>query len=383
MKTNLARLCSTRGQIEAARLSLPALVLLVLIPCGFSRDAMAQQPVRQNEQANQQGQSPTQSSALGSDQVPTSADAVEQTNELRPWVVNVSEEDSRIAADLFEQGNKLFDEAVFVQAAEKYRKAVTFWDHPAIHFNLALALLHLNRPIERYLALENALRYGTAALDAVQYDRAVDYRALTRQQIVWVELYCNEADARVTINGKQVFVGPGNYAGWHVPGKIHVVATKQGYFAAMETKFVTGGETAEFILKLYTSAELMRYRRRFAPAITWSVLGTGVALLAGASFLDWHGNEAAREYDDELSGCTRGCTPTAKQESLRRRWRLEHKAARNLYVASGVVASAGAILMYLNRPMLHRIDEERSHDKVRLDPVLGPQIQGVQATLEF
>ena len=39
------------------------------------------------------------------------------------------------------------------------------WDHPGIHYNLALALLNMDQPVEVYQNLENAIKYGAEPLD--------------------------------------------------------------------------------------------------------------------------------------------------------------------------------------------------------------------------
>jgi hypothetical protein len=62
----------------------------------------------------------------------------------RPWVKGVSAADQSAAIELFHEGNGLLKESLFVQAAAKYREALHHWDHPGIHYNLALALLNLD-----------------------------------------------------------------------------------------------------------------------------------------------------------------------------------------------------------------------------------------------
>ena len=63
----------------------------------------------------------------------------------RPWAKGVSPEAQKAADELFRQGNDLLRESLFVQAATKYREALRRWDHPGIHYNLALALLNLDQ----------------------------------------------------------------------------------------------------------------------------------------------------------------------------------------------------------------------------------------------
>src|SRR5690348_3534769 len=58
-----------------------------------------------------------------------------------PWVKGVSQERQAAAAVLFNEGNGYYEKAVFSKAAELYRRALEQWEHPAIHYNLALALM--------------------------------------------------------------------------------------------------------------------------------------------------------------------------------------------------------------------------------------------------
>src|SRR5258706_5080503 len=66
----------------------------------------------------------------------------------RPWAKAVTPQEQKLATDLFREGNALLKESLFVQAAEKYREALRHWNHPGIHYNLALALLNLDQPVE-------------------------------------------------------------------------------------------------------------------------------------------------------------------------------------------------------------------------------------------
>src|SRR5437879_5618527 len=68
----------------------------------------------------------------------------------RPWVRGVPAAEQKVALDLFREGNTLLKESLFVQAAAKYREALRHWNHPGIHYNLALALLNLDQPVEVY-----------------------------------------------------------------------------------------------------------------------------------------------------------------------------------------------------------------------------------------
>jgi len=51
------------------------------------------------------------------------------------------------ALELFHDGNELFGKHEYATAVTYYRKALAEWDHPAIHGNLAVALINLEQPL--------------------------------------------------------------------------------------------------------------------------------------------------------------------------------------------------------------------------------------------
>ena len=80
----------------------------------------------------------------------------------RPWAEGVPEDARRQALGLFEEGNKLFESSEHAAALAKYREALKVWDHPAIRYNAAVALINLDQPLAANENLELALRYGEA-----------------------------------------------------------------------------------------------------------------------------------------------------------------------------------------------------------------------------
>src|SRR5690349_6782060 len=79
--------------------------------------------------------------------------------ESKPWAQGVPEAKQKQATALFKEGNALLRDSFFKQAVDKYREAITYWDHPAIHYNLAIALINLDQPLEVYASLQKALKY--------------------------------------------------------------------------------------------------------------------------------------------------------------------------------------------------------------------------------
>jgi len=128
--------------------------------------------------------------------------ATAQQEADRPWAKGISPEEQKAALDLFNEGNNLLRDALFPKAAEKYREALTHWEHPAIYYNLALALVNLDQPVEMYDALDKAMAFGAAPLDADKYDRAKGYKILVEKQLALVE-YTIATPAPTTVHGSQ------------------------------------------------------------------------------------------------------------------------------------------------------------------------------------
>ena len=78
----------------------------------------------------------------------------------RPWAIGVPESAQKTALALFEDGNRLFETSQHLPALAKYREALKVWDHPAIRYNAAVALIDLDQPLAANENLERALKYG-------------------------------------------------------------------------------------------------------------------------------------------------------------------------------------------------------------------------------
>src|SRR5204862_5516188 len=78
----------------------------------------------------------------------------------RPWASGVSQDAQKQALVLFDEGNRLFENSEHAAALAKYREALKIWDHPAIRYNAAVALINLDQPLAAHDNLELALRYG-------------------------------------------------------------------------------------------------------------------------------------------------------------------------------------------------------------------------------
>lgn len=318
----------------------------------------------------------------------------------RPWAVGVTEQNQGEALRHFREGNALLNDGVFITAAKHYREALKHWDHPAIHYNLALALMSQDQPIELYESLIKALKYNPkeynpAPLDEDKYDRAKNYLQLAQKQVANVDISCDKPGAKVSIDGLEVFTGPGRYQGLVRVGKHSFVATKAGYATSVEAPYIGPGETMRFALKLYSAEELTRHRRRWSTTwVPWAVVGVGGALAVASTFVYASGRSEVSDFDSRITSCgVGGCPITPDLTSMR-----DSGASKQTWgwvgigIGAGTVAT-GLVLAYMNRVRPYQI---RPEDLARegqgasaqahapsLQPLLAPGLAGAAATFRF
>lgn len=304
------------------------------------------------------------------------------TLEYGVWAQGVSPADQRTAMALFQEGNTLMDASAFVKAIEKYQQALEHWKHPAIHYNLALALMNLNQPTELYEQLEAATRHGPTPLDSEKYKHALGYKALLEKQLTWLEVTCDKAGATVTLDGRPLFVAPGRFKGLVHPGMHSLVAVKPGYVFVdkSQTLNLKPGEQVKLDLKLYTEDEVTRYRKRWPAWIPWAVMGSGLAVAAGGGLLYQQASENYGVFSSGITECG-GCRPEPGLADIRTRGDTLQTAAFGAYALGGTALITGTVLFILNRTQPYRIDPTTG-EELQISPLVGGT-NGVQATLRF
>jgi hypothetical protein len=301
----------------------------------------------------------------------------------RPWARGVPRQDQERALDLFQAGNALLKESVFVQASEKYRKALELWGHPAIHYNLALALMNLDQPIEVHEHLVAALRFGAEPLEAEKFEYARNYKLLIEKQLARLDVTCDTPGAAVLLDGKPLFQAPGHYSGLVRPGAHTLAATGQGYLPQDQRHTLMPGETANLSLRLFTAEELTRYRRRFHASVPWLVMGAGVALAGGSAWMHVQARDRFQSFDTGITACG-GCVPPPALASQLDQGHLMQNSAIAGYAVAGAALVTGAVLVALNQPQPYRIDPAQlTPPKVSITPLLGGGSGGVQALVRF
>lgn len=304
----------------------------------------------------------------------------------RPWAEGVSKEDQQKAVGLFQTGNQLLRDALFVKAAEIYRQALTHWEHPAIYYNLALALINLDKPLELREALDKAMRFGAAPLDEDKFRRAQNYKRLTDAQLAHITVVCDVPGTEVRMDGATLFTAPGRWEGLIPVGEHSIVATKQGYLTTTLAKVLKGGDEATVEVRMYTVEELTRREYRWPTWQPWAVVGGGVAVAAVGGLLHVGAKNKFDDFDAGIVACG-GCTPTGDLASTRDSAELLQGLAVSAYVLGAAVVASGAVMAYANRAKTYRISPEEleaeRRGRITVVPALGPESAGIQATLSF
>lgn len=306
----------------------------------------------------------------------------------KPWQKGVSADDQKIANGLFKEGNALLRDSFFVKAVEKYREAVNHWDHPAIHYNLAIALINLDQPIEVYTSLEKAMSYGTLALDQEKLDLGERYKKLVEAQLVWVTVSCTEEGAEVSIDGKAGPACPGSEERLLRAGEHTFTATKPGFETTAVTRMYAGGTRETLALRLYRPEELTGYERKFPAWLPWTVTGAGVLVAGIGGLLHSSAIGSYDDFDAWAEQCEEetqmACAVTPEAQSLRDSGDTKQSVAGVMYVVGGLAVATGLTLVLLNRPKPYRLDRESSEPQgVTVVPVVSPDGGGISAAFRF
>lgn len=306
------------------------------------------------------------------------------SSQERPWAKGVPPDKQAAALALFRDGNFLLKNSLFPRAVEKYNEALKLWDHPAIHYNMALALLNLNEPLALHHHLTEAMRYGEAPLDKDKFERAGAFKKLIEQQLSHVEISCEAPGATVSMDGQVLFTAPGRYEGLVRPGKHLITATKEGFLPTDLNQTLLPGEKATLDLKLYTSADLTRYRRQWSAWKPWAVAGAGAAVALAGGAMHMQARGSFEKFDTRIAECG-GCIPAPEVTDLRTRGTSMQQLAFGAYAVGGAALVTGAVLVFINRPQAYRInpDEASSPEGTSIAPLLGRGEGGILATFRF
>ncbi len=306
----------------------------------------------------------------------------------RPWAQGVPKDAQARALSLFKDGNGALKESLFPAAVSKYREALRAWDHPAIHYNLALALVNLDQPIEVHQHLTSALRFGAAPLDEEKHQQAQRYLALIERQLTRVTVTTKVEGATVRLDGRTLFVGPGQWEGQVRAGQHTIVCSKDGFLPDERAMVFAGGDAQTFDMRVYREAELMEYQRPFSAVIPWTVLGVGIAAAGAGLGLHLGSQGEFQRYDAQVTDCASlapvgGCTTARRFDSTLDGANSLQTAGLAMYAVGGAAVVTSLVLFYVGRPVAYRKTVKVEAPQVTVAPLLSPSGAGAMAHIRF
>lgn len=316
------------------------------------------------------------------------ASDTEPEPEARPWAEGVSEADQSAALALFRDGNESFGAGDYSVAARKYREALQHWDHPAIHGNLSVALIHLDDPIGAYHEVERALLWDDAPFAAHVHQQLATNRQLLRGQLATIVIVNEEEGAEVALDGDTVLDGAGRIERLMRAGSHRVVASKDGFLTFTRRIDAMPGTRSETAIELVPLERMAHFERRWPRWIPWATLMGGVVAVGVGAGLQLAGRAAINDYEAEIDViCATGCTQDDLTDAVlaleRRGERLNGAAVVTLLLGAGVTVLGGALLG-VNR--LQRVDvdaEGRPLAGVSLQPTVDRRGAGLRLQGNF
>jgi len=321
----------------------------------------------------------TADSAVAQEQPAEPAHATEAAppakTEAKPWATGVSAENQQAALSEFHKGNEFFAERRYALAMQHYRTAVGHWEHPAIHFNMTVCLIHMDQPIDALRHIGHALAFEAAPLGDDLHAQALTYNKLLRDRLGHLTVTTRHHGAKVSLDGKPLLDGPATQVQVLMPGRHQIVATLDGHVTHTEEVDVVAGEPRSVDVALIRLGEATEYERPMSSWVPWAVMGSGalVALVGlGVRSLATARLEA---YDRGVAiECPQGCATDDLPASIR-----DDKQSGELLDATALVTMGvggaglltGLTLLVLNSPR----PVERSqpaHDGARLS--VSPQL---------
>ncbi|GAB4559912.1 MAG: hypothetical protein Tsb0020_06140 [Haliangiales bacterium] len=314
--------------------------------------------------------------------------AIADSSELA-WARDVPLETRRRAYRTFIDGNESMKEGLFPAGAAKYEQALALWDHPAFHYNLAVARMNLDRPVDAYHGFQRAQQHGPRPISRDKYDQASYYLKLLRNQLAELEITCDEPGAAVSVDNTLAFIGPGTERVLVRPGKHSVEARKDGRDNATEGVTLDAGETHSVSLVLLYP-EHLRTVRRWPAWIPWATLGASAAVAASGVYFDWRSSRTFDQFDREVNdvcGMSRGCREESIPQAVRDKLdsaSANQWAARVIYATGLVGVISSTALIYLNREQLvrERINPNKL-ERLSITPTVDGERVFIDARLRF
>jgi len=268
----------------------------------------------------------------------------------KPWAAGVSDKEQAAALAIYREGNAEFEESRYAQALAKYREAIKHWDHPAIRFNMAVALINLEQPLEAAGHLEAAMKFGPTAIGNDAFAQGVTYRKLLEGQLTHLRVTCETEGAEVTLDGKPLLHCKGEAKQQLLPGQHQIVASKPGFETETTSLVLVPGEEVVHAVQLHPISVKTHMVRRWSANTPWLLVGAGAGVAAIGGLYEYLAFKDHDSYETALkTTCMVGCPPSY-DASEKSRSRVENIVGVSLLAVGGAGIAAGLVGVYLNLP---------------------------------
>lgn len=334
-------------------------------------------PSEANEEANDEA---TESAEVAPQEAPPAE---------RPWAEGVDAEAQSAALARFREANAAFARPDYAEAARLYRDALMHWDHPAIHGNLAVSLVHLDQPIAAFEHLELALRWGSAPFDPSHMQQLETNRRLLQGQLARITVRSDREGAEVVLDGERLFLAPGEETRIVRAGSHRLVATLDDHLTYVEEVVLNGADERTVEPTFVSLDDAAQYERRLPTAVPWAALGAGVAVGLVGVGLQVSAARLINDYENEVAQrCPTGCTADQLSQAVldqRTDGERRNAAAVVTMTIGGLATIAGIALIVLNQPRRVEVTPEGARETaaVRVAPFAGPRAAGVSLAGSF
>lgn len=276
----------------------------------------------------------------------------------QPWAVGVTDDAKARAQTALDAGNGLFLEKKYSAALTQYEQAVAAWDHPAIRFNMVRCLIQLDRLVEAFDSLKQALAYGEAPFEEGLYQEAVNYEKLLAKQTGDIKISCKQDGVQLTLDGQALATCPPSQNQRVKPGSHQILGRKEGYVPQTVEIIVVGGESEEVTLELQTVEKAARIVHRWPTWVPWVVFGGGFAVAGVGLALELGAISTMNDYDEDVAtncsvnACPNETFPQSRFDELEKRRQsaeLRSKIGVSIMTVGGAAIVTGAVMLYLNR----------------------------------
>jgi hypothetical protein len=291
----------------------------------------------------------------------------------RAFADDVSPEVQAKAEALLAEGNELFAQRAHEAALEKFQQALALWDHPLLHFNIAVTEVRLDRFLEAADELDAALRFDATRFPAELYQQALDYQKLVAGRVGYLEATCKQTGTHVSLDGKPWLACKGEQRQRVLAGEHVIVAEAPGMLTVSRRVVVVGNATARETIELMPLASAVKLEYPTARWLPWTVTAGGAALLLAGGAVWLAGRSQMDDFDKEVARecpCEADLSAHPSLTAMRDSAHLKGYIGDTMMIGGVAVAIGGATWAITNRP-------RRIAPTVEIAPTVGGARAGI------